>query len=91
MLTLFLKKYISIIFLISTFMGVFHHHDNLKQHNDCQICIIQSNISDIDTPVDVFYLNSLNKYSQKSISKLFNLHINLVTTTFKARAPPKIS
>lgn len=87
----FLKKYLSIIFIVATLMGVFHHHEDLKQHNDCQICTIQSNLSNIDTPVDVTYLTLLEISSETTITKLTNLISNKIQKTDNARAPPKIS
>ena len=39
-----LKKYFSVIFLLSIFLGSFHHHNDLKIHNDCPIYVLQTNI-----------------------------------------------
>jgi len=91
MVTRFFRKYLSIIFIVATFVAVFHHHDDLKLHSDCQICTIQSNISNIDTPIDVIYLSHVEQYSEKTPDKLFNLHENQEKSTLQARAPPKIS
>jgi hypothetical protein len=91
MFTRFLKKYISIIFIVAAFMGVFHHHHDLKQHNDCKICTINSNLTNIDTPSEILYLRPIEKIREENICKLFNLHINKHTSTLQARAPPKFS
>ncbi|PHQ56480.1 MAG: hypothetical protein COA30_01915 [Sulfurimonas sp.] len=72
-------------------MGVFHHHDNLKPHNDCQICTIQSSIADADTPVEKFYLSTLEQNSEATLTPLFSLIQKELDSTLQARAPPFIS
>lgn len=72
-------------------MGVFHHHDNLQTHNDCQICTIQSSIADADIPVENFYLTSLSNISESTITPLFSLIQKEKTHSIQARAPPFIS
>jgi len=81
-------KYISIIFAFATFMGTFHHHNDLKKHNDCQICTIQNSIADMDTPMDVTYLTLLSLISESTITTLENLQTQKDYRTFSARAPP---
>jgi len=87
----FLSRYFSIIFIVATLMGVFHHHDDLKQHNDCQICTIQNSIADSDTPLEVIYLTKLENLSQCIISIPANSQIKEIQNPLNARAPPKIS
>ncbi|MDF1877515.1 hypothetical protein JHD47_06760 [Sulfurimonas sp. SAG-AH-194-L11] len=87
----FFKNYFSIIFVVATLMGVFHHHDNLKPHNDCQICTIQSSIADADTPVEKFYLSTLEQNSEATLTPLFSLTQKELYSTLQARAPPFIS
>jgi len=91
MITRFFKKYLSIVFILATFVGVFHHHDDLKQHNDCQICTLQASIANADTPVDVVYITQLHMPSKSIIVKLTNLHTQQDYTDLNARAPPFIS
>ena len=91
MITRFFRKYLSIIFILATLVGVFHHHDDLKQHNDCQICLLQSNIANADTPVDVVYLSQLDIAHEAIVVKLANLHGKRIKNTLNARAPPHIS
>ena len=81
-------KYISIIVILSSFMGSFHHHNDLKQHNDCKICTLQHNINDIDTPVDVSYLTLFSLRSEATVTELQSLHTQKYLSTFSARAPP---
>ena len=87
----FFKNYFSIIFVVATLMGVFHHHDNLKPHNDCQICTIQSSIADADTPIETLYLTILEQSSEATLSSLFSLTQKESYSTLQARAPPFIS
>jgi len=91
MINRFFKKYLSIIFIIATFIGVFHHHSDLKQHNDCKICTIQSSIANADTPVDVVYITNLDLFYDSIVSPLQNLHVKKISYQLQARAPPKIS
>jgi len=86
-----LIKYISIIFVISTFMSSFHHHNDLQEHNNCQICIVQSNIADIDTPTDVTYLTLFSTPSEATLVNLQNLQTQKQHLTSTARAPPLFS
>lgn len=86
-----LKKYFSIIFVLATFMGVFHHHEDHKQHNDCQVCTIQSNIANADTPTDIDYLSNIELFSEVVITKLPNIHESQEFILLKARAPPFFS
>ena len=86
-----LSKYISIVFIFATLLGVFHHHNDLKQHNDCKICIVQHNIIDIDTPVDVCYVTLFATVSEATIVTLEKLQTQKKHFTFSARAPPFFS
>jgi len=84
------KRYFSTIFIVATLMGVFHTHHDLKPHNDCQICTIQSSISDADTPTDSHYLTALSLIPEQISTKLPILHITKLNSTKQARAPPKL-
>ncbi len=86
----FLKKYLSIIFLLASFMGVFHHHNDLKQHNDCKICMVQSSLAHADTPVAVHYLTKLELSTESILTPLVSLHVRQVFNFIQARAPPVI-
>ena len=91
MLRRFFKKYFVVIFVIATFMGVFHHHNDFKQHLDCKIHLLKTNLAAIDTPVEVTYLTQLSVVSDAVIMPLFNLHSDLLQKSLHAREPPKIS
>ncbi len=88
MIRRFLRKYLSIVFMLATLLGAMHHHNDLKQHNDCQICTIQSNIVNADTPVDVVYLTQLDIYAESIVAEFENLHAQKFTIHFFSRAPP---
>ena len=85
-----LHKYFSIIFIIATLMGVFHHHNDLQIHNDCQICTIQSSIANADTPSKTAYFTKLNILHDNLTLKLITSDSNTLTYPLHARAPPKI-
>ena len=87
----FVVKYISIIVILASFMGSLHHHNDLKPHNDCQICTIQHNVTDIDTPIDVSYLTLFSIHSEATISTVANLQQEATYFTSLARAPPLFS
>ena len=84
-------KYISIIFVIATFMGSLHHHNDMQEYNDCQICTVQNNISDIDTPLDVNYLTIFSVACEATVANLENLQTKKQHLTFSARAPPSLT
>jgi hypothetical protein len=91
MIRRFLNKYLSIIFLLATLLGVFHHHDDLKQHNSCQICTLQARIANADTPVAVIYLSDITLVSESIITPLHDLHSKALIRTLHQRAPPFFS
>jgi len=91
MINRFCRKYLSIVFIVATLMGVLHHHNDLKQHNDCKICTVQSSLAHADTPVDVVYLTRLDLFSESIVTKLTDLHSKLQKNSLNARAPPLFS
>ena len=86
----FAQKYLSIVFLLASLMGSMHHHNDLQEHNDCQICTISSSIADADTPVDVKYLTLLCLQSEVTLSQLPEFFKQHIPSQFHSRAPPKI-
>jgi len=87
----FLKKYLSILFLLATLLGEMHHHNDLKQHNDCKICAIQASMANADTPVDVVYVTKIDIFHEAISKQLTNLHALKLTNPLNARAPPHLS
>ncbi|WP_297483572.1 hypothetical protein [Sulfurimonas sp.] len=87
----FLRKYFSIIFLVATLLGSMHHHNDLKQHNDCKICIIHASMANADTPVDIIYVSQLDIFHEAIIKQLVSFHSTEFINPLNARAPPHFS
>ncbi|WP_457743715.1 hypothetical protein [Sulfurimonas sp.] len=77
--------------MFATLLGVMHHHNDLKQHNDCKICTIQASIANADTPVDVVYLTQLDVFHEAIFTQLFHSRDEVLLSTIHARAPPLFS
>ena len=90
MINKFLKKHLIIIFFTATLMGVFHHHNDLRHHNDCSLCTIESNIFNADTPTDVIYLSILEIFSESVVVASLELPVAKIQNKNYSRAPPKI-
>jgi len=86
-----LHRYISIIFLLASLLGALHHHNDLQKHSDCQICTIQSNIVDTDTPTETLYLTELLLSSDATITTLSHSITLDKANLYHSRAPPKLS
>jgi len=91
MIKVWLRKYFTIVFMLATLLGSMHHHNDLKQHNNCQICTLQSSLSHADTPVDTLYITKLTLVSEATIADLSHLVANPTQILLQARAPPKFS
>ncbi len=91
MMKVWLKKYFAIVFVLATLLGSQHHHDDLKQHSDCQICTVQSSLSHADTPADSCYLSDISPYSEATIGSLASIIVSSKQIISHARAPPKHS
>jgi len=78
-------KYTAVIFVLFIFIASFHHHDTLEQYNDCQICTIQSNI---DTPIEVAYLSSIELFFETIIKPFKFFSKDKKPIQLQARAPP---
>jgi len=85
----FVQKYFTIVLLLASFMGSFHHHKDGLQHSDCQICTLVSSIANADTPVKAVYLTELSLTSEAILTPLQTL-TSLKLHTYNARSPPKI-
>ena len=86
----FVRKYFSIVLLLASFMGSFHHHHNGLQHSDCQICTIAASIADADTPLEAHYLTELSLKSEATLASLQTATLSFVQNHYKSRAPPHI-
>ena len=93
MITKLLKKYLSIVFVVALFMGSMHHKhdDSAHSHSDCQICTIQSNLLNSDTPKEVVYLSKIELQYELISTQLTTLHLDTTKKLLNARAPPLFS
>ena len=82
------KIYISIVFLLSVFLTSFHHHNDLETHSDCPIYIIQTNITNADTPPDIEYIVDLDLKYEIILEKSISIHNYNYRTSLHQRAPP---
>ncbi len=87
----YLKQYFSIVFLLASLFGALHHHNDLQKHSDCQICTIQSNIVDADTPAETFYLTELSLVSDVIVAQSPEFFTLYTQNQHHSRAPPKLS
>ena len=83
-----LKKYLSIVFLLSVFLTSFHHHNDLKSHSNCPICVIQRNVTNADTPPDIEYIVDLELKYEIVLEKLVSIHNHNYKNSLHQRAPP---
>ncbi len=88
MIKRWLRKYLSIVYVLASLLGVLHHHDDLKQHQDCQICTIQSTLSHSDTPCDTNYLSEILRISEATQGAFFSPTFVDVHISLQARSPP---
>jgi hypothetical protein len=86
-----LKHLFSVILFLSTMLSAMHHHNDFKPHADCQICTIQHNISDGDTPHEILYVEKILNFSDPVVTALFSLHVSAINSTNSSRAPPVYS
>ena len=86
-----LRKYFTVIYLLATLLGVLHHHNDFKQHNDCKICLVKSNLAHADTPDDTAFLPPVDFISEPALGRHFVIVITARPTSLLARAPPKFS
>ena len=88
MIKTFFKRYLGIIFIVATLMGGFHHHNDLKQHNNCPICIINANLFSGDETPKATYLQDIEFISEATIKPLKTLHDIKLIKSLKASSPP---
>ena len=84
----FLRKYLVVVFVLATLVGAFHHHEDAKIHNDCKICVIHSNLVNIDTPSEAVYLSLLTLSGEAIVTPFANLFERSLHHTYLSRAPP---
>ena len=40
-----LRKFLSLLLLVGTLLGIFHHHNDLKPHPNCSVCVLKHNLA----------------------------------------------
>ena len=90
MIKTWFHKYITTLFVLAALMGVFHHHNDMQVHEDCQICTVQSNIVDADIPSPTQYI-FFAKLTLTGVSYIKNPHLYQTFTSVQARSPPEYS
>jgi len=83
-----MKKFFTILLLTATLLTTLHHHNDLKTHNDCPICILQSNISNADTPI-TFSLEDIETLFIPICSNFISILLLHKPKNIHSRAPPR--
>jgi len=85
-----LRKYFIVIFAVATLLGVLHHHDDFGQHNNCQVCLVKSNLSHADAPADAFTLPDPEFIADLVTGYFHEPVLFSFKTALHPRAPPYI-
>jgi len=91
MLYRFFKKYLSTIFLFSILLGSMHHHNDLKLHSDCKVCVVHSHLLTADVPSETLYLTQLDLFNDSFLLPYSIYNQRKIHTTLHSRAPPSLS
>lgn len=84
------KKLFASLFLVATFLGAFHHHDDTGIHQDCPIHILEASLVSGDIPI-VSLLEKID-ISYLSPSEVHDIHADTsLSFTYFGRAPPVFS
>ena len=83
-----LRKYFIVIFAVATLLGVLHHHDDFKQHSNCQLCLLKSNLSHADASAGAHTLPNLDFVKERIVCILPDPLIFSSKNTIQVRAPP---
>lgn len=76
-----------LLLLLSTFVTVLHFHEDLKDHDDCPICIASNHQSATGPSVPSF--NGIPCYSEKTVvTPTVAFTDNFFSYSLKSRAPP---
>jgi hypothetical protein len=85
-----LKIQLGIIFLVSIFLGSFHHHDDGLIHHDCPVYILQAHVSDADTPVENTYITDLDLIGEAVLGTFASTYSYRFQNSLHSRAPPSL-
>jgi len=81
------KRFLSALLLAATLLSAMHHHNDLKSHPECPVCILQTNISSGDIPSST-YIPVVEKLPSFTVSKLQTIEVSYSSSSHFARAPP---
>ncbi|BBG66415.1 hypothetical protein NNO_1712 [Hydrogenimonas sp.] len=81
------RKLLSTVLLAVTLFSALHHHNDLKTHNDCPVCVLQSNLSVADTPATLS-LQEIDAHSDPVVTRFVTLRLSSRPESVFARAPP---
>ena len=83
----YIKKLLASLFLVATFLGAFHHHNDTGVHQDCPIHILEASIVSGDIPL----LSLIEKIDIRYQAPLEAVAIHTDTSVhfgYFGRAPP---
>ena len=83
----FFNRFLSAVLLAVTLLSALHHHNDLKTHNDCPVCVLQSNLSGADTPA-ALSLQEIDAHSDPVVTRFITLRLSSRPESVFARAPP---
>ena len=88
MMKRFFQKYLFLFYLISVITGSLHHHSDLKQHNDCKVCVVKNSVQESDTPPEYTFDPSLTLSLLVAPQKSVSFFTNQKPQTLKNNSPP---
>ena len=83
----FVRHFFSALLLAATLLASLHHHNDLKTHNDCPICVLQSNFAGADMPA-AFSLEPVETLFVPIASHFISLRLSNRPESVLARSPP---
>ncbi len=81
------KRFLSALLLAATLLSAMHHHNDLKSHPECPVCILQTNISSGDVP-SATNIQIAQTQPSLTLSELKIIKISNISSSHFARAPP---
>ena len=86
----YVKKLLASLFLVATFLGAFHHHDDTGVHQDCPIHILEASIISGDITLESL-LEKIDIAYQVPLETIDQHRDTSVNFTYFGRAPPYFS
>jgi len=86
----YVKKLLASLFLVATFLGAFHHHEDTGVHQDCPIHILEASIVSGDIPLVALFEKIEISYTVPT--EVPKIHFDTSTHFgYFGRAPPYFS